>query len=88
MNNNKISGRSRFVFILLAPVIGHFVFMSPAYAYIDPGVGSIVFQGLLAGLITMLAFWRNLRLKIRNFFSSKSDESDPIVEDVNGNDKE
>ena len=38
---------------------------SPAYAYLDPGTGSILVQGLLAALAaasaTIAAFWSQIR---------------------------
>lgn len=44
---------------------------SPAYAYLDPGTGSILVQGLLAALAaasaTVAAFWS----QIRGFFSRR-----------------
>lgn len=40
----------------------------PAYAYIDPGLGSMLLQGLAAGAISLLVFWRGLRRKIVSFF--------------------
>jgi hypothetical protein len=50
-----------------------------AHAYIDPGIGSILFQSAIAGLITLLAFWQRLKVMIRQFFSKKTtvDDSDP-----------
>lgn len=39
-----------------------------AYAYIDPGTGSLVLQALIAGGITALVFLRNVRDKIFSFF--------------------
>lgn len=39
-----------------------------AYAYIDPGTGSLVLQALVAGGITALVFFRNLRDKIFSLF--------------------
>lgn len=39
-----------------------------AYAYIDPGTGSLVLQALIAGGITALIFLRNVRDRIISFF--------------------
>lgn len=30
-----------------------FVFFQPAYAYLDPGSGSIILQGIIAGFVTI-----------------------------------
>lgn len=40
---------------------------SPAHAYLDPGTGSMILQGLAAGLVAVLAFWSRLRVAISNF---------------------
>lgn len=45
-----------------------------AYAYIDPGIGSMLLQGLAAGVITVLLFWKGLWQKIASFFRSNRDE--------------
>lgn len=29
------------------------VFASPAHAYLDPGTGSLIFQGLIAGVLAL-----------------------------------
>lgn len=44
---------------------------TPAHAYIDPGTGSLLLQGLAAALITGLAFVRGIREKIMGFFRKK-----------------
>jgi len=47
-----------------------------AYAYLDPGTGSIIIQGLIAaiagGLFTIRLYWQ----KIKNFFSKEVDNAD------------
>jgi hypothetical protein len=45
-----------------------------AHAYIDPGTGSLLIQGLIAAFISVIAFWRNLRMSIANFFRGKKQE--------------
>lgn len=42
-----------------------------AYAYIDPGLGSLLLQGVAASAISVLVFWRGLRHKIAAFFTRK-----------------
>ena len=46
---------------------------SPAYAYLDPGSGSYIFQILLAALLgasfAIKTFWRNIALFVSNLFS-------------------
>lgn len=53
------------LFGLLAP--------NPAHAYLDPGTGSMILQGLAAGLVALLAFWSRVRTMISNYF--KKDKS-------------
>ena len=45
-----------------------------AHAYIDPGLGSMLLQGLAAGVISMLVFWRSLRHRIVSFFKKNDPE--------------
>lgn len=40
-----------------------------AHAYLDPGTGSMILQGLAAGLVAVLAFWSRIKGMIRNFFN-------------------
>lgn len=43
-------------------------FAIPAYAYLDPGSGSIILQGLLAAIAGALAAIKLYWLKLKNFF--------------------
>ncbi len=55
---------------------------SPAYAYLDPGTGSILVQGLVAALAVasaaVAAFWTRLR----QFFSGRRKPAEPEHRDV------
>lgn len=53
--------------VVIAVLAGIFV-PGQAYAYIDPGTGSLVLQALVAGGITALVFLRNVRERILSFF--------------------
>jgi hypothetical protein len=46
----------------------------PAFAYIDPGIGSLIFQGLLAAFVTVAAAWAGLKMKILSFFGKALDD--------------
>jgi hypothetical protein len=48
-------------------------FPKDAFAYIDPGIGSMLLQGAAAAIITGLIFFRNLRTKLLGVFRKKSD---------------
>ena len=67
---------------LLAVTILVLLVSSPAYAYLDPGTGSILIQGLLAGLAVasaaVAAFWTRLR----QLFSGRRKPADPEHRDV------
>jgi hypothetical protein len=54
---------------LLFPAL--LAFPGIAHAYIDPGTGSLLLQGLVAALVSVMIFWRNLRMSIINFFRGK-----------------
>lgn len=47
-----------------------------AYAYIDPGTGSLILQALIAGGITAMIFIRNLRDKVISFFRRNKKEKE------------
>jgi hypothetical protein len=53
-------------------VFTYFIFPISAYAYIDMGTGSMVFQILMGGLIGLLftikTYWLSLKMKIRSFY--------------------
>jgi hypothetical protein len=59
-----------FAFILV-------VFYSPvsAYAYLDPGAGSIMLQGLAACLLFLGVFWRRIVRFVKTLFS-KHDQNE------------
>ena len=50
-----------------------------AHAYIDPGTGSLLLQGLIAAVASVLIFWRNLRMSIIGFFRGKKREETPAI---------
>jgi len=49
-------------------------FPSVAHAYIDPGTGSLLLQGIIAAFVSVLVFWRNLRMSIMSVFRGKREE--------------
>ncbi len=44
----------------------------PAFAYIDPGTGSMLLQGLLAGVAGLIVVLKLYWFRIKNFFFPKS----------------
>lgn len=63
-----------FIRMVYIGLIAVFLLPTYAYAYIDPGTGSLILQALIAGGITALAFVRGIREKIIDFFRSKKDK--------------
>ena len=64
---------SSFVFVIL--------FSNNAFAYLDPGTGSIILQAIL-GAIAAGATWCSIYWqKVKNFFSKKTKKND---EDIKG----
>jgi hypothetical protein len=66
---------SIFVLLLVAATLSP----ASAYAYVDPGTGSLVLQGLIAAVLgvglTLKLSWRKIR-KLLTGRSSRDDESD------------
>jgi len=56
-------------------LISQGVFISDAYAYLDPGSGSIIAQAIIAALvgvgITVKLYWVKLKFKLSSTFSRK-----------------
>ena len=57
------------------------IYASPVYAYLDPGTGSIILQGLIAGFLAIAAagslFWQRIKSFFAKLsFSEKSDKTD------------
>ena len=59
---------------LAAIVIPGLLYSAPASAYLDPGTGSILLQGLLAGVAAVAAagsiFWQRIKSAFSSLFSS------------------
>ena len=61
-------------------IISTLLFAAPtqAFAYLDPGTGSIILQGLIAALVGVGMFFRNIRDYITGLFLPKKPESDDV----------
>ena len=62
----KIDLMLKFFFLIL-------LFSTPAYAYIDPGTGSIIIAALVGAFSTGFFYIKNYWTKLKNFFSKKKD---------------
>ena len=52
----------------LCLIVGLISYTSPAYAYLDPGTGSILLQGLIAGLAAIISVLSIYWQKVKAFF--------------------
>lgn len=69
--------RAQKKFFLVVLVLGSCLgFTAPAYAYLDPGTGSLLLQGLIAtiaaGAATVSIYWG----KVRSYFAKKKEPDD------------
>jgi hypothetical protein len=53
--------------------------MSKFLLYIDPGSGSLLFQALLSGLLTVLVFFKRIVAYLKYKFSKKKKEDIDIL---------
>ena len=63
--------------VIIAAVFSTTLFSaSPAFAYLDPGTGSMILQaiigGIVGGMIAIKVYWK----KVKGFFSGSKTESD------------
>jgi len=68
----KQQGTRNFFYSLILTIVVQIFFLQNAFAYLDPGTGSYIFQVLVAtligGLFTLKIYWQ----KIKDFFSNRS----------------
>ena len=67
----------KFLFLIFSLI----AYTSPAYAYLDPGTGSMLVQGLIGGLAVVMSFLSLYWQKVKEFFSKK--EADTDISDKN-----
>lgn len=65
--------------LTLATVVAALLAPAVAHAYVDPGTGSMVLQGVIAGILgvglTIKLYWRKIRKRLRGK-SSRDNETD------------
>ena len=78
----------RLLTVGLAVMLLYLAFPSFAYAYLDPGTGSYIFQLILAGLVGLLfavkIYWR----RITTFFTGLFSKGAKMDGDLNGESKD
>ena len=52
-------------------IFGLISYTSPAYAYLDPGTGSMLVQGLIGGVAVVMSFLSIYWQKVKAFFGKK-----------------
>ena len=57
----------KFLFLIISLIS----YTSPAYAYLDPGTGSMLLQGLIGGIAAAIAFLSIYWQKVKAFFGKK-----------------
>jgi hypothetical protein len=60
----------------LCLIVGLISYTSPAYAYLDPGTGSMLLQGLIAGLAVIMSFLSIYWQKVKAFFVKQKPDID------------
>ena len=65
----------------LCLIISLISYTSPAYAYLDPGTGSVLLQGLIGGIAAVMAFLSIYWQKVKAFFSKEEADTDKAEED-------
>jgi len=75
---SHIKGTKKYVRIIFVIGVATLWFSSPAYAYLNPGLGSIFLQMLLGGLaglaIVLKLYWGQVRKVFQNLFSKNPDQ--------------
>jgi len=56
--------------------------VQPAHAYLDPGTGSIILQGLIAAVAAVAVTGKLYWEKIKSFFSRKEIPEEPSEEEL------
>ena len=64
----------------LCLIVGLISYTSPAYAYLDPGTGSLLLQGLLAGFAAIISVLSIYWQKVKAFFIKQEPNTDTDTE--------
>ena len=62
-------------------IFGLISYTSPAYAYLDPGTGSMLLQGLIGGIAAAIAFLSIYWQKVKAFFGKEEADTDTADKD-------
>ena len=64
----------------LCLMVGLISYTSPAYAYLDPGTGSMLVQGLIGGIAVVMSFLSIYWQKVKAFFVKQEPDTDIDIE--------
>ena len=64
------------------------LFASPAFAYLDPGTGSLLLQGLIGVFAIIISFFSIYWQKVKSLFVKIEDEEESETDENIGNDDE
>ena len=67
----------KFLFLIFCLI----AYTSPAYAYLDPGTGSVLLQGLIGGIAATIAFLSIYWQKVKAFFGKEEADTDKDTAD-------
>jgi hypothetical protein len=67
-------------FKFLGLIVGLISYTSPVYAYLDPGTGSMLIQGLIAGIAAIISFSSIYWQKVKVFFVKQEPDTDIDIE--------
>jgi hypothetical protein len=80
LSNGQMVIRIPFVALLVGAAL--VLLSSPAYAYIDPGTGSMVIQAVAAAILGSLAFIKIFWRRLRAVFRPRNGRQTPAEHDV------
>ena len=66
---NHLLRLSKYILII------YFFSLTNAFAYLDPGTGSVILQAIIAAIAaasaTVTFYWRKIKMKIKSLFTKK-----------------
>jgi len=78
--NRKSSARATLAPLALAVIVALVLMPTPALAYLDPGTGSFVIQGIIAAIVgggfAVKMFWGRIKAKITGKTPTEDDDPD------------
>jgi hypothetical protein len=78
--NRKSSPRATLAPLALAVILALVLMPAPAMAYLDPGTGSFVIQGIIAAIVgggfAVKMFWGRIKAKITGKTPTEDDDPD------------